>query len=90
MLNDYNIHRFNLITTENNHSKILLKKKKLYTRFVTLKTSVSGLDRATLYHLEEQPLTSQKCVIPELNLTTTFPDHIKIVGTNRDIRSKSK
>lgn len=79
MLNGSNIHKFNLITTESDYSKILLKKK-LYTRFVALRTLISGLGRAALYYATEQPLTSQRCIIPELNLTTVFPDNTKMVA----------
>lgn len=79
ILNGSNIHKFNLITTESDYSKLLLKKK-LYTRFVALRTLASGLGRAALYYATEQPLTSQRCVIPELNLTTAFPDNTKMVA----------
>lgn len=79
LLDGSNFHKFNLITTETDYTKILAQKK-LYSRFIGLRTLVSGIGRAALYYATEQPLTSQKWTIPELNLTTSFPDNTKLVS----------
>lgn len=77
LLNGSNFHKFNFITAETDYSKIL-SKKKLYSRLIALRTLVSGVGRAALYYATEQPLTSQKWVVPELNLVTSFPDNTKM------------
>lgn len=77
LLNGSNYHRFNFITAETDYSKIL-SKKKLYSRLIALRTLASGVGRAALYYATEQPLTSQRWVIPELNLVTSFPDNTKM------------
>ncbi|CCK70802.1 anaphase promoting complex subunit 1 KNAG_0F01340 [Huiozyma naganishii CBS 8797] len=70
--------RIQFYTAETEYSRIL-PKKKIFGKIIALRTLTSGVGRAAVNYSTEQPITSEKWHIEDLNYVTIFPDGSKLI-----------
>lgn len=80
-------HNVHFITVNSEYSEILARKK-LFAKIIALRTLSSGIGSAAINIFTEQPLTSQKWIIKNLNFTSYFPDGSKITADCSDMKKE--
>lgn len=80
-------HNIHFVTIDTDYSETLIRKK-IFSKIIALRTLSSGIGLAAINLFTEQPLTSQKWIIKDLNFDLHFPDGSKLTTDGSELKKE--